>query len=464
MMARRIEKDTFGEIEVDEAAYWGAQTERSLRFFAIGSEKQPVSVIHALALIKRCAASVNRELGLVDARRADAIIAAARAVESGALDDQFPLSVWQTGSGTQTNMNVNEVIANRANEMLGAPRGAKNPVHPNDHVNLGQSSNDTYPSAAHIAAVAALRKQTLPALQRLQDELSRKAQDWRDLVKIGRTHLQDAVPMTLGQEFSGYAAQTKAAAARIEIALEELYALAQGGTAVGTGLNAPDRFGERVVAKIAQETGEPFVVAPNPFAALADRGALLNAQAAMTTAAASLFKIANDIRLLGSGPRAGLGELALPENEPGSSIMPGKVNPTQSEALTQVCAQIAGANAAVAFAGGQGHLELSTFTPMIIFNVLNSARLLGDAVSSFAINCVHGLAPRLDNLQAGVERSLMLATALAPRIGYDAAAKIARAAHESGGSLKAAAVASGLVTEVEFDELCDPRKMLGRRV
>lgn len=461
MADTRIETDTMGEIAVPADRLWGAQTQRSLENFRIGGERMPLPVIHALAQVKRAAARVNHRLGLIDARLADAIVAAADEVIAGALDDHFPLVVWQTGSGTQTNMNVNEVIANRANVMLGGEPGAKSPVHPNDHVNLSQSSNDAVPSAIHIAATIEIERALLPALRGLHGALDARALDWAGIVKIGRTHTQDATPLTLGQEFSGYAAQVFHGAGRIEATLGDVRALAQGGTAVGTGLNAPAGFAEAIAADIAAQTGLAFTTAPNKFEALACEDALVFCHGALNALAAGLYKIASDIRLLGSGPRSGLGELALPENEPGSSIMPGKVNPTQCEAMTQVCAQVFGNHAALTFAGSQGQFELNVYRPVIAYNLLQSIRLLADAADSFRVHLVEGLAPRADNIRAGVDRSLMLVTALAPRIGYDRAAAIAKAAHKSGQTLREAALASGFVTAADYDALVRPEAMLG---
>jgi fumarate hydratase class II len=459
-MSTRTERDTFGPIEVPADRSWGAQTQRSLENFRIGGERMPVPVVRALGIVKRAAAVVNQELGLLEPRLADAIVAAAGEVIAGELDDHFPLVVWQTGSGTQTNMNANEVIANRAIQILGGEIGSKSPVHPNDHVNLSQSSNDTIPTAIHIAAVLAITTGLIPALRRMALDLEGKAQAWAGIVKIGRTHTQDATPLTLGQEVSGWAAQVRAGIGRIESTLAGLYELAQGGTAVGTGLNAPKGFAEAVAAEIASATGLPFVTAPNKFESLAAQDALLFTHGALNTLAASLHKIANDIRFLGSGPRAGLGELALPENEPGSSIMPGKVNPTQCEALTQVCAQVFGNHTAVTFAASQGHFELNVYRPVVAYNVLQSIRLLADAAESFTAKLLAGLEPRLDNLAAGVERSLMLVTALAPAIGYDKAAAIAKDAHRRGVTLREAALAAGVSAE-DYDRLVRPEAMLG---
>jgi fumarate hydratase class II len=460
-MATRTETDTFGPIEVPADRYWGAQTQRSLQNFRIGWEKQPVRLVHALGVVKRAAAEANMELGVLDRRVGEVIVKAAGEVADGTLDDHFPLVVWQTGSGTQSNMNANEVIANRAIEMLGGTIGAKKPVHPNDHVNMSQSSNDTFPTAMHVATAEKIVRRTIPALRHLAGALDAKAEAWRGIVKIGRTHTQDATPLTLGQEFSGYAMQVRNGVERIEQTLPRLMELAQGGTAVGTGLNAPTGFADLVAKRIAAITGLPFTSAPNKFEALAAHDAMVFTHGALATVAGSLFKIANDIRLLGSGPRAGLGELTLPENEPGSSIMPGKVNPTQCEAMTQVCIQVFGNNAAMTFAGSQGHFELNVYNPLMAYNLLQSARLLADAATSFADNCVVGIEPRLDIIRQHVDRSLMLVTALAPRIGYDAAAKIAKSAHARGTTLREEALASGLVTEAEFAELVRPEAMVG---
>jgi fumarate hydratase class II len=460
-MTTRTETDTFGPIEVEDSRYWGAQAERSRGNFKIGWEKQPTSIIRALGIIKQAAARANISLKQLDKLIGDVVITAAQEVIDGKLDDHFPLVVWQTGSGTQSNMNANEVISNRAIELLGGIKGSKKPVHPNDHVNMSQSSNDTYPTAMHIASAEQIVHHLLPGLKHLHAALDAKAQEFADIIKIGRTHTQDATPLTLGQEFSGYAAQVASAIKRIELTLPGLYELAQGGTAVGTGLNAPIGFAEKVAEEIAAITGLPFVTAPNKFEALAAHDAMVFSHGAINAAAAALFKIANDIRFLGSGPRAGLGELALPENEPGSSIMPGKVNPTQSEALTQVCAHIFGNNAAITFAGSQGHFELNVYNPMMAYNFLQSVQLLGDAARSFTDNCVVGIEARKDNIKAGLERSLMLVTALAPVIGYDAAAKIAKTAHKNGTTLKEEALASGLVTEAQYDEVVRPELMIG---
>jgi len=463
MTHTRTETDTFGPIEVPADRLWGAQTQRSLENFRIGGERMPTGVIRALGIVKRAAARVNARLGLLEPRLAEAIARAAGEVADGQLDEHFPLVVWQTGSGTQTNMNANEVIANRAIALLGGEVGSKSPVHPNDHVNLSQSSNDTIPTAIHVAAALAITGELLPALGRMANDLESKAEAWAGIVKIGRTHTQDATPLTLGQEVSGWARQVRAGIGRIELALPGLYELAQGGTAVGTGLNAPAGFAEAIAAEIAEATGLPFVSAPNKFEALAGQDALLFSHGALNTLAASLYKIANDIRLLGSGPRAGLGELALPANEPGSSIMPGKVNPTQCEALTQVCAQVIGNHATVTFAASQGQFELNVYRPVVAHAVLQSVRLLADACDSFTRNLLAGLEPRLDNLAAGVERSLMLVTALAPAIGYDRAAAIAKDAHARGITLREAALASGFVSAEDYDRLVRPEAMLGTR-
>jgi fumarate hydratase class II len=457
----RVETDTFGPIEVPTTRYWGAQTQRSLQNFRIGTEIKPPALVRALGIVKQAAARVNRELGVLDPRLADAIERAAQEVIDGKLADHFPLVVWQTGSGTQSNMNANEVIANRANELLGAPLGSKEPVHPNDHVNRSQSSNDTFPTAMHIAAVEQVHHQLLPALGHLHAALLGRTQAFERIIKIGRTHLQDATPLTLGQEFSGYAHQVRYGIDRVRQTLPRLSELAQGGTAVGTGLNTAPGFAERFAAEVSRITGLAFVTAPNKFEALAAHDALVELSGAMNVLAVSLNKIANDIRLLGSGPRSGLGELRLPENEPGSSIMPGKVNPTQAEALTMVCAQVIGNNVAVTFGGASGHFELNVFKPMIIHNVLQSIRLLADSCRSFADNCVVGIEANVERIEQLVSQSLMLVTALNPKIGYDNAAKVAKKAHAEGLSLKESAVALGLLTPEEFDQLVRPEKMLG---
>ncbi|AYG59361.1 class II fumarate hydratase [Rhizobium jaguaris] len=461
MTATRTETDTFGPIEVASDRYWGAQAQRSLGNFKIGWEKQPLSIVRALGIVKQAAARANMELGQLDPALGKVIVEAAQEVIDGKLNEHFPLVVWQTGSGTQSNMNANEVISNRAIEMLGGVMGSKKPVHPNDHVNMSQSSNDTYPTAMHIACAEQIVHHLLPGLKHLHAALEKKVADFANIIKIGRTHTQDATPLTLGQEFSGYAAQVASAIKRIELTLPGLCELAQGGTAVGTGLNAPIGFAEKVADEIAEITGLPFVTAPNKFEALAAHDSMVFSHGAINAAAAALFKIANDIRLLGSGPRSGLGELALPENEPGSSIMPGKVNPTQCEAITQVCAHIFGNNAALTFADSQGHFELNVYNPMMAYNFLQSVQLLGDAAVSFTDNCVVGIEAREDNIKAGLERSLMLVTALAPKIGYDNAAKIAKTAHKNGTTLKEEALASGLVSAEDYDAIVRPETMIG---
>jgi len=457
----RVETDSFGPVEVAADKYWGAQAQRSLGNFKIGWEKQPRSVVRALGIVKRAAADVNMALGRLDPKLGKAIAAAAEEVSEGKLDEHFPLAVWQTGSGTQSNMNANEVISNRAIEMLGGVLGSKKPVHPNDHVNMSQSSNDTYPTAMHIACAEEIHRRLLPALRHLHQALDAKAKAWAHIIKIGRTHTQDATPLTLGQEFSGYAAQVANGIKRIEATLPDLMQLAQGGTAVGTGLNAPKGFAEKVAARIAELTRLPFTSAPNKFEALAAHDAMVMSHGAINAVAASLFKIANDIRLLGSGPRSGLGELSLPENEPGSSIMPGKVNPTQCEALTQVCVQVFGNHCAITFAGSQGHFELNVYNPVMAYNFLQSVQLLADAAVSFTDNCVVGIEAREDNIKAALERSLMLVTALAPKIGYDNAATIAKTAHKKGTTLRQEAVGGGYVSAEEFDRIVDPNKMIG---
>ncbi len=461
MSNSRTETDTFGPIEVASNRYWGAQAERSRGNFKIGWEKQPLSVVRALGIVKQAAARANMALGGLDPALGNVIVDAAQEVIDGKLDDHFPLVVWQTGSGTQSNMNANEVISNRAIEMLGGVMGSKNPVHPNDHVNMSQSSNDTYPTAMHIACAEQIVHHLIPNLKHLHQALDAKTKSFAHIIKIGRTHTQDATPLTLGQEFSGYAAQVASAIKRIELTLPGLCELAQGGTAVGTGLNAPIGFAEKVAEEIARITGLPFITAPNKFEALAAHDAMVFAHGAINAAAAALFKIANDIRFLGSGPRAGLGELSLPENEPGSSIMPGKVNPTQSEALTQVCAHIFGNNAAITFAGSQGHFELNVYNPMMAYNFLQSVQLLGDAALSFTDNCVTGIEAREDNIRKGVENSLMLVTALNTRLGYDTCAKIAKTAHKNGTTLRQETVGGGYLSNEEFDELVRPELMIG---
>ncbi|HUO21168.1 MAG TPA: class II fumarate hydratase [Caulobacteraceae bacterium] len=460
MTGTRTETDTFGPIEVSADKYWGAQAQRSLGNFKIGWEKQPLPIVRALGVIKRAAAETNMALGHLDPAIGAAVIQAANEVIEGKLDEHFPLAVWQTGSGTQSNMNANEVISNRAIEIMGGVMGSKKPVHPNDHVNMSQSSNDTYPTAMHVACAEEIVHRLLPALEKLANALNDKAGAWANIIKIGRTHTQDATPLTLGQEFSGYTQQVRNGIDRLKLTLPGLMQLAQGGTAVGTGLNAPIGFAEMVADKIAQITGLPFTSAPNKFEALAAHDAMVFSHGAINTLAASLFKIANDNRLLGSGPRSGLGELSLPENEPGSSIMPGKVNPTQCEAMTQVCVQIFGNNAALTFAGSQGHFELNVYNPVMAYNFLQSVRLMADAAVSFTDNCVVGIEPREDNIKAALERSLMLVTALAPKIGYDIAAKIAKTAHKNGTTLREEAVGGGYVTNEEFDAVVRPEKMI----
>ena len=457
----RIETDTFGPIEVPADRYWGAQTQRSIGNFKIGWEKQPKPIVRALGIVKRAAAETNLALGRLDPKIAEAIVTAAQEVIDGKLDDHFPLVVWQTGSGTQSNMNANEVISNRAIELLGGSMGSKKPVHPNDHVNMSQSSNDTYPTAMHVACAEETVHRLLPALKKLHAALAAKADAWKEIIKIGRTHTQDATPLTLGQEFSGYTQQVENGIKRIELTLPALMELAQGGTAVGTGLNAPKGFAEKVAERISAITGLPLTSAPNKFEALAAHDAMVMSHGAINTVAASLFKIANDIRLLGSGPRSGLGELSLPENEPGSSIMPGKVNPTQCEAMTMVCTQVFGNQSTITFAGASGHFELNVFNPVMAYNFLQSVRLLADAAVSFTDNCVVGIEPREDNIKAALDRSLMLVTALAPKIGYDNAAKIAKTAHKNGTTLRQEAVGGGYVTDAEFDAIVRPEKMIG---
>ncbi|HYR56146.1 MAG TPA: class II fumarate hydratase [Myxococcaceae bacterium] len=457
----RIEKDTFGEIEVPANVYWGAQTQRSLQNFKISNERMPPGLIVALAQVKRACAQVNLDLKLLEEAKARAIMQAADEVISGKLGDQFPLVVWQTGSGTQTNMNVNEVIANRASELLDGPRGEGRKVHPNDDVNRGQSSNDVFPTAMHVAAVTALREQLNPALRKLRGTLASKAEAFQSIIKIGRTHLQDATPLTLGQEFSGYVSQLDHGMAHLEAALPHLYELAIGGTAVGTGLNAHPEFGVRVAAELAKMTGHPFVSAPNKYEALASHDALLNAHGVLKTLAASLIKIANDIRWMASGPRSGLGEITIPENEPGSSIMPGKVNPTQSEALTQVSCQVLGNDVAINIGGAMGNFELNVFKPLIIYNFLWSTRLLADASVSFNDQCVAGIEPNRERIDELLQNSLMLVTALNPHIGYDNAAKIAKHAHKTGKTLKEAALELKLVTAEQFEQWVRPEKMIG---
>jgi fumarate hydratase class II len=457
--ATRSETDSFGPIEVPADRYWGAQTERSRRNFRIGHDPMPMPIIRALGMVKLAAAETNRELGLLDQRRARAIVRAAREVIDGKFDDDFPLVVWQTGSGTQTNMNLNEVIANRANELLGGKLGAKQPVHPNDHVNMSQSSNDSFPTAMHIAAATRITADLVPALGELHRALRKKEKAFAGIVKIGRTHTQDATPLTLGQEFSGYAAQVASGIARLRLAVRDLYPLAQGGTAVGTGLNSKPKFARLFARHVARMTAMPFTSAANKFEALASNDAYVFAHGAINSVATGLFKIANDIRLLGSGPRSGLGELILPENEPGSSIMPGKVNPTQCEAMTMVCCQVFGNHTAITVAGSQGHFELNVYKPVLAYCMMHSVQLLADVARSFTENCVEGIRADEKRIRELMERSLMLVTALAPRIGYDNAAKVAKTAHANGTTLKEEAVRLGFVSATEFDRLVRPERM-----
>ena len=457
--ATRSETDSFGPIEVPADRYWGAQTERSRRNFRIGHDPMPMPIIRALGMVKLAAAETNRELGLLDQRRARAIVRAAREVIDGKFDDDFPLVVWQTGSGTQTNMNLNEVIANRANELLGGKLGAKQPVHPNDHVNMSQSSNDSFPTAMHIAAATRITADLVPALGELHRALRKKEKAFAGIVKIGRTHTQDATPLTLGQEFSGYAAQVASGIARLRLAVRDLYPLAQGGTAVGTGLNSKPKFARLFARHVARMTAMPFTSAANKFEALASNDAYVFAHGAINSVATGLFKIANDIRLLGSGPRSGLGELILPENEPGSSIMPGKVNPTQCEAMTMVCCQVFGNHTTITVAGSQGHFELNVYKPVLAYSMMHSIQLLADVARSFTENCVEGIRADEKRIRELMERSLMLVTALAPRIGYDNAAKVAKTAHANGTTLKEEAVRLGFVSATEFDRLVRPERM-----
>lgn len=460
-MNYRIEKDTMGEIKVPSDKYYGAQTARSLMNFKIGGDRFPRELIRALGILKKAAALTNKELGTLPADKADLIVKAADEVIEGKLDEHFPLVVWQTGSGTQTNMNANEVISNRAIEIAGGEMGSKKPIHPNDDVNKAQSSNDTFPTAMHIAAVEEIHRRLIPMVTKLRDALQKKADEYKNIIKIGRTHLMDAVPLTLGQEFGGYAQQLTNGLERINAALPRLYELALGGTAVGTGLNTHPQFAVKSAEHIAKITKLPFVTARNKFEALATHDALVEFSGVLKTLAASLMKIANDIRFLGSGPRCGLGELHLPENEPGSSIMPGKVNPTQSEAMTMVCAQVFGNDVAVNVGGATGHFELNVFKPVIIFNVLNSIRLISDACESFTDNCVVGIEANVGNIKKHLENSLMLVTALNPHIGYDNAAKVAKKAHAENKTLKEAVVELGLLTPEKFDEVVRPEKMIG---
>ena len=461
MTKTRTETDSFGPLDVPADKYWGAQTQRSIINFPIGWEKQPVAIVRALGVIKQAAAQVNMATGNLDAERGKAMVQAASEVVAGRFDDNFPLVVWQTGSGTQSNMNANEVVSNRAIEIMGGEMGSKKPVHPNDHVNMGQSSNDTFPTAMHVAIGMMARDVLLPGLEKLHRALAAKSEEFKDIIKIGRTHTQDATPLTLGQEFSGYAKQVERGIERVRMCLPHIYELAQGGTAVGTGLNTKVGFDARVAAQIAEITGLPFVTAPNKFEALAAHDAMVMFSGALKTVAASLFKIANDLRLLGSGPRSGLGELILPENEPGSSIMPGKVNPTQAEALTMVCAHVMGNDAAVGFAGSQGHFELNVYNPMMSYNVLQSMQLLGDAAASFTDNMVVGTQANTARIEKLMKESLMLVTALAPTIGYDAATKVAKTAHKNGTTLREEAIALGYVDGETFDRIVRPEDMIG---
>ncbi|MBE7439410.1 MAG: class II fumarate hydratase [Spirochaetales bacterium] len=461
MDSLRVEKDTMGEIQVRADRYWGAQTERSLHHFSIGTDRFPREMIRALGILKKAAALANAHLGILPAEKRDLIVRAADEVIAGQLDDHFPLSIWQTGSGTQTNMNANEVISNRAIELAGGSMGSKIPIHPNDDVNKAQSSNDTFPTAMHIAAAERTMQHLIPAVRKLRDTLQKKSDDFHDIIKIGRTHLMDATPLTLGQEFSGYVAALDQDLQRLQAALPSVYNLALGGTAVGTGLNTHPDFARQAAAKIAELTGLPFTSAPNKFEALASHGPLVALHGVLKTLAATLMKIANDVRWLASGPRSGLGELSIPENEPGSSIMPGKVNPTQSEAMTMVCAQVMGNDVAVNVGGASGNFELNVFKPLIIFNVLNSIRLLADTCLCFEEHCAVGIEPNRENIRALMERSLMLVTALNPHIGYDNAAKIAKHAHKKGLTLKEAAVELGLVSESDFAAWVRPEQMTG---
>ena len=460
MKKTRTETDSFGPLEVPAEKYWGAQTQRSLGNFKIGGETMPLALIRALGIVKLAAAKTNMKLGQLEKKIGDAIVLAAQEVAEGKWDDHFPLVVWQTGSGTQSNMNANEVISNRAIEILGGEIGSKSPVHPNDHCNQSQSSNDTFPTAMHIAAAEEISLKLLPAIKYLQDHIQKKVEMWQDIIKIGRTHLQDATPLTLGQEFSGYSKQICYAVERIEQSVPRLLSLAQGGTAVGTGLNTKPEFAEAFAEEVKGFTGLPFETAENKFEALAAHDGFVEMSGMLNTVAVGLFKIANDIRLLGSGPRSGLGELSLPENEPGSSIMPGKVNPTQCEAMTMVCSQVMGNHTTITFAGSQGHMELNVFKPVLAYNLIQSIKLLTDACTSFADNCISGIEPNRENITSLMERSLMLVTALAPKIGYDNATTVAKTAHKNGTTLKEEAIALGFVTEKEFDQIVRPEEMI----
>ena len=460
MKKTRTETDSFGPLQVPAEKYWGAQTQRSLGNFKIGGETIPLALIRALGIVKLAAAKTNMKLGQLEKKIGDAIVLAAQEVAEGKWDDHFPLVVWQTGSGTQSNMNANEVISNRAIEILGGEIGSKSPVHPNDHCNQSQSSNDTFPTAMHIAAAEEISLKLLPAIKYLQDHIQKKVEMWQDIIKIGRTHLQDATPLTLGQEFSGYSKQICYAVERIEQSVPRLLSLAQGGTAVGTGLNTKPEFAEAFAEEVKGFTGLPFETAENKFEALAAHDGFVEMSGMLNTVAVGLFKIANDIRLLGSGPRSGLGELSLPENEPGSSIMPGKVNPTQCEAMTMVCSQVMGNHTTITFAGSQGHMELNVFKPVLAYNLIQSIKLLTDACTSFADNCISGIEPNRENITSLMERSLMLVTALAPKIGYDNATTVAKTAHKNGTTLKEEAIALGFVTEEEFDQIVRPEEMI----
>ena len=460
MKKTRTETDSFGPLEVPAEKYWGAQTQRSLGNFKISEETMPLALIRALGIVKLAAAKTNMKLGQLEKKIGDAIVLAAQEVAEGKWDNHFPLVVWQTGSGTQSNMNANEVISNRAIEILGGEIGSKSPVHPNDHCNQSQSSNDTFPTAMHIAAAEEISLKLLPAIKYLQDHIQKKVEMWQDIIKIGRTHLQDATPLTLGQEFSGYSKQICYGVERIEQSLPRLLSLAQGGTAVGTGLNTKPEFAEAFAEEVKGFTGLPFETAENKFEALAAHDGFVEMSGMLNTVAVGLFKIANDIRLLGSGPRSGLGELSLPENEPGSSIMPGKVNPTQCEAMTMVCSQVMGNHTTITFAGSQGHMELNVFKPVLAYNLIQSIKLLTDACTSFADNCISGIEPNRENITSLMERSLMLVTALAPKIGYDNATTVAKTAHKNGTTLKEEAIALGFVTEEEFDQIVRPEEMI----